>query len=281
MQNLWVIFVLIYSILKGSRDCMKKAALKKSSSIEILFFYTLIGFLMTLPFSGGVFNVKFLCIFLAFLKAAVLCAAWLLAMNALSKMPVGLYGIIDLSRLIFSTLLGITLLGEELTLHKAIAMVLVITGLLLANLKKDKSGKKPALPLLIVAFTSCFFNASSGVIDKIAMRYMTSAALQFWFMLFMFLIYLGYVVIKKERISVKSLKQNYWIPLMSLSLIIGDRLFFEACANPQAELTLITVIKQSSVIVTIFSGWIFFKEKHILYKLMCAGIVLSGIIIAI
>ena len=51
MENLWIIFIFIYAFLKGSREGMKKAALKKSSSNEILFFYTLVGFLITAPFA--------------------------------------------------------------------------------------------------------------------------------------------------------------------------------------------------------------------------------------
>ena len=67
---------------------------------------------------------------------------------------------------------------------------------------------------------------------------------------------------------------------MSLSLIVGDKLLFEANASPDSQVTLMTVIKQSSVIVTVLTGWLVFKEKHILYKLMCTGIVLAGIFIA-
>ena len=63
------------------------------------------------------------------------------------------------------------------------------------------------------------------------------------------------------------------------SLVVGDKLLFEANANPSSEVTLMTLIKQSSVIVTVLTGWLVFKEKNILYKLMCAGIVILGILI--
>jgi len=42
MENLWIQFVFIYSFLKGTREGMKKAALAKSNSIEILFFFAAI-----------------------------------------------------------------------------------------------------------------------------------------------------------------------------------------------------------------------------------------------
>ena len=59
------------------------------------------------------------------------------------------------------------------------------------------------------------------------MQYMTSAQLQFWFMLFMTLIYGVVLIVRKEKISVKCLRYNYWIPVMSISLIVGDKLLFE------------------------------------------------------
>jgi len=260
---------------------MKKAALKKSSSTEILFFYTVLGFLFTLPFSEGALQTPPIFIFWSFIKAGVVSIAWLFAMWALKEMTVSLYGIMDLSRVVFSTLLGILVLGEHMTWAKGIGLVLVIVGLLLVNLKKSTNAKGVTALTLIAALLNCFFNAVSGTMDKILMKDMTSSQLQFWFMLFSALIYGVILLIKREKISVKSIKTNYWIPLMSLSLVVGDRLLFEANADPESQVTLMTIIKQSSVFVTVLTGWLCFKEKHILYKLMCTAIVLAGIFVAL
>ncbi len=282
MENLWIIFIFIYSFLKGSREGMKKAALRKSSSSEILFFYTLIGFILTIPFSKDAFSLEPIYIFYVFLKSAVVCTAWIFAFIAIDKMSVSLYGITDLSRMVFSTLLGVIVLGESFTVQKAIGVILVIAGLMLANLKKTSSGTKEiTLPVLIAVLLNCFLNAVSGTMDKVLMKYMLSSQLQFWFMLFTTVIYGAILLVRREKISIKTLKTNYWVPLMSISLIIGDRLLFEANKSPLSEVTVMTVIKQSSVIVTVLTAWLVFKEKHILYKMMCTLIVLSGIFIAL
>lgn len=281
MENLWIVFVIIYSLLKGSRDGMKKAALKKSSSNEILFFYTLIGFILVIPFSEDAFSVAPLFIFYSFLKAAAVSAAWIFALMALKNMSVSLYGIMDLSRVVFSTGLGVFVLGEAFTTKKAIGVTLVIAGLLLVNLKKSANSKGMTLPVLIAALLNCFLNAVSGTMDKVLMQYMSSSQLQFWFMLFSALIYGAVLLVTHEKVSVKALKNNFWIPLLSLSLVFGDRLLFEANASPLSEVTLMTVIKQSSVVVTVLTGWLIYKEKDILYKLMCTAIVLSGIFVAV
>jgi len=273
-------FVLIYGILKGAREGMKKAALKKSSSTEILFFYTLIGFLLTIPFSQNALELKPIYIFLAFLKSCAVCIAWLCALAALRNMSVSLYGITDLSRMLFSTMFGVLLLKESFTVSKAIGVSLVILGLMLANFKKNADAKGINISALMLVLINCFFNAVSGTMDKVLMGYMQSSQLQFWFMLFNTVIYGLIILIRKEKISLKSLKTNYWIPLMSIALIVGDRLLFEANSSPKSEVTVMTIIKQSSVIVTILTGWLVFKEKHILYKILCALIVIAGILTA-
>jgi len=281
MDNLWILFIVIYALLKGGREGMKKAALKKSSSNEILFFYTLVGLILVLPFSKEAFSLAPIYIFYAFLKAFVVCVAWIFAFKALKNMSVSLYGIMDLSRMVFSTGLGVFVLGEAFTVKKAIGVTLVIIGLLLVNLKKNANGKGMTLPVLIAALLNCFLNAVSGTMDKVLMQHMESSQLQFWFMLFMTVIYGVVLIITHEKVSLKSLKTNYWIPLLSLSLVLGDKLLFEANASPLSEVTLMTVIKQSSVVVTVLTGWLVFKEKNILYKLMCTGIVLCGIFVAL
>lgn len=281
MKYSWILFIVIYALLKGSREGMKKAALKKSSSTEILFFYTLIGWLFTLPFSANVFALEPIYIFFIFLKASAVCFAWLCAFYALKTISVSLYGIMDLSRMVFSTLLAVIFLNESLTMNKTLGIIIVITGLIMANAKKTSDKTRVTLPVLLAALSNCFFNAVSGTMDKALMKYMESSQLQFWFMLFMTIIYGVIILIRKEKISIKSLKTNFWIPLLSFSLVIGDRFLFEANANPESQVTLITVIKQSAVIVTTLTGWLIFKEKNILYKMFCTAITLSGIYIAL
>jgi len=283
MEHLWVIFVVIYGILKSSRDCMKKAALKRSSLYEVLFFYTLIGLFLALPSLPDALALSPKYIFFIFIKSAVVCLAWFFSCLALGKMSVSLYGIMDLARVVFSMLLGVFALGESLTLPKAIGALLVIIGLLLVNMKKTSNVEKTSVSVIIYSLLCCFFNSVSGTMDKALMKdgQMTSGQLQFWFMFFMTIIYAITLIVHRKEMCIKTLKKNYWIPLMSISLVLGDRLLFEANASPLSEVTVMTVIKQSSVIVTVLLGWLIYKEKSILYKLFCCIIVLAGIFTAL
>ena len=279
MENYWILFVFIYAFLKGGRECMKKAALKNSGSYEILFFYTFIGFLFTLPYFKSALSLDKIEIFYIFIKSSVCCIAWVFSLAALKRMSVSLYSVMDLSRMIFSTLLGVIWLKEDFSFSKAIGMLLVILGLFLVNVKKGRFSSNATLFSIIAVLLNCFFNAVSGTLDKILTKSIAPDALQFWFMFFMSAIYAATLIIRKEKISLKSVGTNYWIPLMSISLVAGDLILFKANAHPQSQVTLMTLIKQSSVIVSVLSGWLVFKEKNILYKLLCTTIVMIGILI--
>lgn len=281
MEHLWILFVIIYSMLKSTRDCMKKASLRKSSLFEVLFFYTFIGFLLALPNAAEAFALSPKYIFWVFIKSAVICLAWVFSFLALGKMPVSLYAITDLAGVVFSILMGVFILGEEITFPKAAGALLVILGIVLVNLKKSSNVKEASFSVIICALLCCLFNSISGTMDKALMQYMTSGQLQFWFMLFISTIYGCILFTKRSTISWKNLKTNFWIPLMSLSLVLGDKFLFEANGSPLSEVTVMTVIKQSAVIVTVLLGWLIYKEKNIPYKLFCCLIVLSGIFVSV
>lgn len=48
-----------------------------------------------------------------------------------------------------------------------------------------------------------------------------------------------------------------------------------------SRITVMTLIKQSGSLVTILAGKFIFKEKNIAYKLICAGIIIIGIVIGV
>ena len=161
-----------------------------------------------------------------------------------------------------------------------IGLLLVILGLYLVNFtKRTNSESQPKYILLALA--GCLFNAVSGTLDKIYTQYVTPGQLQFWFMFYMVLMYIVYIVIKKEKISFKSGFKNHWIIIMSVLFVVSDRVLFIANSDPQSKVTVMTLLKQSCVIVSIILGRIIFKEKDILYKFLCSILIILGIVFAV
>ena len=155
---IWVLLTLLYGVFKGLREIVKKKALGISDVMEVLVMYTLIGFVMVIPQAknaGGLVPIQYVYIFM---KSLAVFSAWIFSFHALKKMPVSLYGILDLSRVLFATLRGVFVLGEVLKITQVMGLILVCTGLLMLKFKPfGKSGSNENVqPILVVcAFLSC------------------------------------------------------------------------------------------------------------------------------
>lgn len=282
---MWIFYVLFYGLMKGGRDIIKKIALKKNTIIEILIAHTGLSFLMVIPTASDALSLNPHYFGYIALKALFVFSAWICSFKAISKLPVSIVGILDLSRVIFATLLGVMVLGEVMHMGQYIGLALVCLGLLslkFVNAPSGNSSKHEDIKLyfVLLALASCILNALSGLMDKILMSQITSSQLQFWFMLFMFIYYIVFALITHAKFSFSVFK-NGWIWLLSIIFVLADRALFIANGNPDSKITVMTLIKQSCCIVTIIGGKLVFKEKNIARKLMCAAIIIAGIMIGI
>ena len=300
---MWIFLVLFYGVLKGVREVVKKMALKKNSVIEVLFFYTFLAFLFVLPQAKNAGGLEPNAYIWIAAKAFCVFLAWIFSFRAITKMPLSLYGVLDLSRVLFATLLGVIVLGETLGTMQTFGLIFVSSGLLLLKYhppflyrlfvkeegngvenvsqtatKNSHDGVKPIY--IMFAFFSCMLNALSGLLDKILMKDMNSSQLQFWYMLFMVLYYAIYMVITKTKIS-RDVWKNGWIWLLSILFVAADKALFIANGMADSRVTIMTLIKQSGCVVTILAGKLIFKEKNTGYKLFCACVIVLGIVIGV
>ncbi len=69
---MWVALVLFYGVAKGVRDGIKKKAVSKSGVMEVLFLYTALSFILTIPFSSDVFSTPPIYYIWIFIKSFVI-----------------------------------------------------------------------------------------------------------------------------------------------------------------------------------------------------------------
>ena len=273
--------------------------MEKCSVMEVLFFYTFFAFLLTIPFSIGhnIFGVGIRYHLVIFLKALMIFIGWICAMNAMKRLPLSIYCVMDMSRMLFSIVLGIIFLGEALGLLQGIGMVFVLIGVTLVNLKKDKkSGQSTTYKAIPLVVASCLLNAFSAIIDKYTLSQSTGkwffgdellndAQMQFWYMLYLSSLYGIYLLVsflvKKEKVHVKRCLSCPWIYLLSILFMLADKAMFIANSNPNSQVVTLTVLQQVSVIVSILLGKILYKEKHIAYRIFCAILIASGIVFSV
>ncbi|MCR5116160.1 MAG: EamA family transporter [Lachnospiraceae bacterium] len=287
---LWAGLVLFYGIVKGFRDVVKKKALTKNTVMEVLFVYTVLAFLFCIPEAPAAFNglpPKYY--FLIAIKSFVIFIAWICSFKALDNIPISIYGVLDLSRILFSTAFGLLVLHEKGSIYSTIGLVLVLFGLVFLRVypeikkrSKDaeayKAEKIPSKYIWMV-LASCILNAVSGCLDKIYMKEINSSQLQFWYMFYLVSFYGLYFVIRRIKISA-SVWKNGWIWLLSFLFFIADKALFIANSYADSKVIIMTLLKQSACIISIVCGKFIFKEKNIGYKLFCAAVVLSGLVVS-
>ena len=285
---MWIALVLLYGVLKGVREIVKKKALSKNSTIEVLFMYTLLSFLIVLPDVKNAMGLELHFYFYIAMKSFVIFLAWMCSFKAIKKMPISLYGVLDLSRVLFATLLGVAVMQEILGPYQVLGLLLVSAGLLLLKYHPgsrqngvSKAGEAVEVRCVVMAFASCLLNAVSGLLDKILMKDISSSQLQFWYLLFLTLFYLLFILVSRVPVNWGSAVRNQWVWLLSLLIVIADRALFVANGMEGSRITVMTLLKQSGCVVTILAGRFLFREKNTTHKLVCAAIIIAGIVAAV
>ncbi|MBE6663130.1 MAG: DMT family transporter [Ruminococcaceae bacterium] len=295
MIKLWILLIVLYGVFKGLREVLKKKSMEKHSVIEVLFFYTLFAFFMTIPFSinQGILDVSLKYHIAIFIKSFVIFLAWLCALNSIKRLPLSIYGVMDMGRMLFSIILSVIFLGETIGLYQGIGMTFVLLGVTLVNFTSSKKkGENTTLKVLPLVFASCVLNACSGVADKFLLstspnrlifgaEILTPTQMQFWYMLYLTALYGIYILLKREKVNVKKCVASPWIWVLSALFITADKALFIANADPDSRVVVMTLIKQCSVLVTILMGRIVYKEKNIFLRLLCAIIIIAGITISV
>ncbi len=285
---MWIWLVLLYGVLKGIREIVKKKALGQNSTIEVLFMYTFLSFAMVLPTAKQAMGVEPRFYFYIAMKSFFIFLAWMCSFRAIKRMPISLYGVLDLSRVLFATLLGVIVLQEVLGFPQMIGLLLVSAGLLFLKYKPKSlreagtlAGETVEAKFVVMAFLSCLLNALSGLLDKLLMRDITSSQLQFWYLLFLTLFYLAFILISRMPVNWKRAVCNKWVWLLSLLIVIADRALFVANGMEGSKVTVMTLLKQAGCVVTILAGRFLFQEKNTGHKLVCAAVIIGGIVIGV
>lgn len=276
--NNWIIFTILYALFVAFFESAKKKAVERNSIYEVLANFSLIAFLLTFFITKDAFKIDYSYLTLIFFKASIIVIAWILGVKVLEKMQISLYSMIKISRIIFSVLLSYLFLGEKITFITLIGMSIIILGLILVNKTVNKEERKEkSIKLVILLLISCLLNSISAIIDKKFLLHITSGQLQFWLLLFLTMYYWVILLIKKEKINYKEIKKNYWIPVVAIALVVGDRFLFIANENVDSQVIIMTMLKQLSVIMSIMLGKIIFKEKEITKKLLYSMLIIGGI----
>ena len=287
--------------LLGCYDSFKKHALRENAVIPVLFLNTLFSSLIFLPFivlsgsstvlDGTVFHVasggwelhRYI-----LLKALIVLSSWILGYFGMKHLPLTIVGPINATRPVMVLVGALLVFGERLNLWQWVGVLLAIASFLLLS----RSGKKEGIDFkhdhwIYMIVGAAAFGAISGLYDKFLMAPPESGGVgldrmmvQSWYNIYqcgMMGVMLWLLWWPKHG-ETTPFHWSWSILGVSLFLSTADFMYFYSLSLPEAMISIVSMIRRGSVIVSFMFGALFFHEKNLKAKAFDLALVLLGMV---
>lgn len=299
---MWLMLAFCSAALLGFYDVSKKLALQGNAVLPVLFLNTLICSLIFLPFillsgftdllDGSTFYVesfgwqvhKFI-----LLKALIVLSSWVFGYFAMKHLPITIVGPINATRPVMVLVGALLVFGERLSLLQLAGVVTAIVSFFLLS----KSGKKEGVDFrhnkwIFSLVLAAILGAISGLYDKYLMASPTNGGVglsrmvvQSWYNIYQLLL-MGMTILLiwwPTRRRTTPFKWHWSIILISIFLSIADFVYFYALSLPGAMISIVSMIRRGSVVVSFACGAVIFKEKNLKSKSLDMLLVLLSMLL--
>ena len=295
---MWLWAAVGSAILLGFYDVFKKDASSHNGVLHILLHATALSTLFLMPFilsslfgwgigNGTVFEMQRGTAhehLLVFVKALIVSVSWITGLMGLKNLPITTAGTIKASRPVFVLLGSILIFGERLNLWQWVAIIIAMFALWLLGYTSKKEGVDFARNKWIFCmWVAVFTGVISALMDKHLMASMKPMFVQGWCNFYIVLIMA--VIVLAGRFGHSKYYQPYrhdWaVWLIAIFITASDFLYFLSLSSPGSMLSVVSMLRRSSVIITFICGALFFKEKNLRSKGIAMLILLAAMAILV
>lgn len=272
---MWIWMALASAALLGVYDVAKKVALRRNDVYWILFAATALSALLVSPFlSAGPLADHLRLLF----KAVLVTSSWVSGMVALQLLPITTVSTFKTSRPMFVVLFSILLFGERLSVLQWSGVALVLAAIWLLSRSSEREGiswkgNKGFWALVVSIFTG----VASALWDKHILTGMHPLFVQSWTNVYISLLLAICLLFRQIRGSGTPFKWDWTLVAIAVLITGADMLYFFSLKEDGALLSVISLIRRSSVIVTFFLGGLLFKENNIGQKALALALMLAGV----
>lgn len=291
---MWVLGALLSSFLLGIYNIFQKAALQKNAVLSVLFISTAFSAVLFLPLiifsaNGVIPHENFFYVpagsfdahWHIMLKSCIVFSSWFCGYYAFKHLSITLIGPIKATQPLYTLFGAMLLLGERLNFYQWIGVALGITSLFLMSI----SGKREGVDFksnkhIWLLFLSIIFGAISALYDKYLMQRYDRMFVQSWFLFYQtILTAVFFLALYKTKIFGNAkLQWRSSILFISVFLSLSDLVYFWALSQPGAMISIVSMIRRSSVLVSFLAGVFIFKESNIKTKAWDLVLVALGLI---
>ena len=290
---MWLAFALVSALFLGLYDVAKKQSLKENAVIPVLWFNTLFCSLLMLPFTllsaktglldGSIFYVPsagWELHRLLMLKAFIVLGSWIFGYFGMKHLPITLFGPINATRPIIVLLGGLLLFGERLNLYQWIGVIIAVISFYLLSL----SGKKEGIDFVKNKWVFCVIMATllgavSALFDKYLLGRFNNMFVQAWsnFYQLALMTVILFTLWWPTRKHTTPFQWKWPIIFIAVFLTLADYAYFVSLAQSASMVSIVSMIRRSSVIVSFLCGALLFHEKNLKSKVIDLLLVLLGL----
>lgn len=295
---IWPLLAILSATGLGFYDVSKKLALKRGSVIYVLTFSVCINALFVVPMALHAESVGWQGQLLILAKAALVLVSWLCSYTAIKYLPLSVVSPIQATRPMWTLLGALVIFGEVLNGWQWSGVVLALGSIFLFSLSGlfDKTNQQTAdNRYYIVLALAVLTGAMSGLYDKYIMRRLDHNAVQAYYTFYQALMMLVVYAVDEYRARRenyimedgtplrKSFRESWswWIPAISLLLVVSDYLYFVALSDPTSMISVMSTIRRSGTIIPFLYGLVFLKEKDPWRKILTLIGVMTGLILLV
>ena len=265
---MWIFFAFASALFAGMTAILSKRGIKNTDSnvatalrtIVVLIFSWIMVFIV--GSQETITNISVRTLIFLILSGFATGASWLCYFKALQIGDVNKVTPIDKSSTILTMLLAFIFLGEELTVLKAIAVLLIGVGTYLMIQKKKTEVKSEVNnKWIIYASLSAIFASLTSILGKVGIEGVESnlgTAIRTIVVLIMAWII---VFVTKKQHTIKAIDTRSWIFLGLSGIATGASWLCYYRALQEGPASIVVPIDKLSIVVTILFSYVFLKEK--------------------
>ena len=293
---MWLILAFFSAAMLGFYDASKKASLKDNAVLPVLLLNTIFSTIIFSPFlidyAGGFgwFEGTFLdtasgsqnglqAHIAVIIKAFIVLSSWICGYFGLKHLPLTIVGPINATRPVLVLVGALVIFGEKLNIWQWTGVILALLSIFLMS----RAGKKEDIDFKSNKWIWCLalatiMGAVSGLYDKFIMKSLAPMFVQSWFNFYQMIIMTvicGLLWYPKRHHSTP-FRWRWSIPLISLFICIGDFAYFTSLSEADSMISVVSLVRRSSVIISFICGVVIFKERNIKAKLFDLLLILLG-----
>ena len=297
---MWLLLAFVSATLLGFYDTSKKAALKDNAVLPVLFLNTHFSTIIFSPFildvivgndwfantsletaayqgEGNMLKAHLLVV----VKAMIVLTSWIAGYFGIKHIPITIVGPINATRPVMVLVGAMLLFGERLNLCQWIGVLLSILSIYLMS----RSSKKENIDFVRNKWMWCvaigtIMGAVSALYDKFIMTELNPLFVQSWFNLYQFIMMFIILMIVWYPTREKTTKFHWsWaIPLIAIFVGAADFSYFNALSMEDSMISVVSLIRRGSVLISFACGVIIFKERNLKAKIIDLLLILIGMI---